>query len=51
MGETVSKILEEVKNAMCYDYCRYPRVYDAAEHGDVDLWDTDICRNCPLNRL
>ena len=51
MEQTVSKILNEVKDAICNDYCRYPREYDAEEHDDVELFDSDICRNCPLNRL
>ena len=53
---TVAEIIEEVKIEMCNDYCRYPREYDPREydpeeHDGAELYDTDICRNCPLNRL
>lgn len=50
-GKSVSEILDEVKNAICNDYCRYPREYDEDENGGLELCDSDICRNCPLNRL
>lgn len=49
--ESVTKVLEEVKEAMCNDYCRYPREYDPEEHDEVELYDSDICANCPMNRL
>lgn len=51
MGKTVTEIFEEVKDAICNDYCRYPMEYDADENDGLELCDSDICRNCPLNRL
>jgi hypothetical protein len=51
MAKTVTEIFEEVKTEMCDKYCRFPREYDPEEHDDVELWETDICKNCPLGRL
>ena len=51
MMKTVTEIIEEVKDAICNDYCRFPYEYDPEEHDDVELFDSEICQNCPLNRL
>lgn len=48
---TVTETIEEVKTDIRNDYCRYPREYDPDEHDGTELWNTDICGNCPLNRL
>ena len=48
---TVSEIFEEVKTEMCDKYCKYPCEYDPEDHDGVELFDTDICKNCPLGRL
>ena len=41
--------IEEIKEEMCSKYCRYPYIWD--EETDGELSDSDICANCPLNRL
>ena len=46
----ISRTFEEVKNEICENYCRYPREWNEEEQG-MDLIDSDICANCPLNRL
>ena len=46
----ISQILEEVADEICRKYCKYPDSWDAEEEG-MELCDSDICRNCPLNRL
>ena len=43
--------LEDIKNEMCDNYCKYPNEYDPEQNDGVDLCDSDICENCPLNRL
>ena len=48
---SVTEIIEEVKEQMCNDYCRYPREWDEEEHDGLELYDSDVCANCPLNRL
>lgn len=50
LEDIISRTFEEVKNAICNDYCRYPREWNEEEQG-MDLIDSDICANCPLNRL
>lgn len=49
--KTISQILEEVKEEMCNKYCKYPNEYKPEEHDGIELWDSDICANCPLTRL
>ena len=44
----ISETLEEVKVQMCEDFCRYP--LECEEHG-VELWESEHCQKCPLNRL
>ncbi len=46
--KTVSDILEEVKQEICDDYCKYPTQVDSEE----DLFaDDSPCMMCPLSRL
>lgn len=47
---SVTEIIEEVKEQMCNDYCRYPREWDEEEQGQ-ELCESDVCAACPLNRL
>ena len=48
--KTVPQILEEIVQTMCGKYCKYPILWDAEIQG-IKLADSDICANCPLNRL
>ena len=48
--DTVTDIIEMVKVAICEDYCRYPQEWDEEKEG-VELYESKICENCPLNRL
>lgn len=45
-----AEIIEEVVTRMCEDYCRYPREWDEETEGST-LVDSDVCINCPLNKL
>ena len=49
--KSVMNIIEEVVEEMCDKYCKYPEQWNPEEHGGQELFDTDICANCPLNRL
>lgn len=49
--KTIIQIIEEVKEEMCNKYCKYPNEYKPEEHDGMELWDSDICKNCPLTRL
>ena len=48
--KTVTDIIDDVKNAMCNDYCRYPKEWDEEKEG-IELYLSDICENCPINKL
>lgn len=45
---TVSDIIEEVKNRICNDYCKYSDEYGPAGFDDMI---EDHCGDCPLGRL
>ena len=47
---TAIEIINEVAEEMCNDYCKYPDTWDAEKEG-VELCESEICQNCPLNRL
>ncbi len=49
LEDIISRTFDEVKQRMCDDYCRYT----SGKNNDEieDLWDSEICNSCPLNRL
>lgn len=51
--KSISEQLEEVKNKMCDQYCRFPSM-DPPEGKDADWLICDEyspCNNCSLNQL
>lgn len=48
-NKTIPQLLESIAEAMCNDYCKYPLEWD--EEKDGELADSEVCANCPLNRL
>lgn len=42
--------LEAIASEICNDYCKYPLLWDDNKMG-TELSESEICRNCPLNRL
>lgn len=48
--KTVAEIIEDVKTEICMNYCKYPVTWDEEKEG-CQLFESDICKNCPLNRL
>ena len=48
---SVTKIIHEVIDEMCDKYCKYPNEWDPEKHDGQELFDSEICQNCPLNRL
>lgn len=47
-NKTVVETIEEVKEAVCDNICKYPAMYT------VDEWEAvceEVCSNCPLGRL
>ena len=49
-GETIPQRLERIVGYMCANYCKYPGEWDEDAEG-MELSESDICRNCPLNEL
>ena len=50
MDKSITEQLEEVKEAICSNYCKYPYEWDEEKEG-CGLCESDICTNCPLNKL
>lgn len=48
--KTIPKLLEEIVEQVCNDYCKWPEKWDEEAEG-MELMESDICTNCPLNRL
>ena len=48
--QTIPQLLEEVVSEMCNRYCKYPQEWDEEAEG-CELSESDVCANCPLNRL
>ena len=47
---SVVNILEEVVDDICNNYCKWPEKWDEEKEGK-ELSDSEICDNCPLNKL
>jgi hypothetical protein len=47
--KTVLEMLEDIANDICNNYCKYPDQWDEEKNGP--LCDSDVCANCPCNRL
>ena len=47
--KTIPQQLEAIAEVMCNDYCRYPLTWN--EEVDGELADSEVCANCPLNKL
>ncbi len=47
---SITEQIESVKEDICNHYCKYPNEWDEKKEG-IELCDSDICRDCPLNRL
>ena len=48
--KTITAQLQEIAEAICNDYCRYPREWDEDAEG-VELCASEVCAACPLNKL
>lgn len=44
--EQIDQICEEI----CNNYCKWPDKWDEEKEG-IPLFESDICANCPLDRL
>ena len=53
MAETTQSIteqIEDIKEQICNEYCKYPNQWDENVMG-YELCESEVCANCPLNRL
>ena len=48
--KTLPQVLEAIVDDMCQNYCKYPDNWNEEAEG-MELSESDICLNCPLNRL
>ena len=48
--KSIPQILEDIVSEMCDKYCKWPEQWDDEAQG-MELSESDICANCPLNRL
>lgn len=42
--------LEDIAADICRNYCKYPELWDEEIMG-CELAESEICKQCPLNRL
>lgn len=47
---SIPQILEKTVEEVCSNYCKYPDQWDEEKEG-CELSESEICMNCPLNRL
>ena len=50
MSETIALELEHIAAQICDKYCKYPEQWDEEKEGK-ELYESEICKNCPLSRL
>jgi hypothetical protein len=50
-AQTVVQIMDDVAQEICDEYCKYPAEWDPDEHDGMELFESEICANCPLMRL
>lgn len=43
-------VIESVAEEICNRYCKYPETWNEEKEG-MYLNESEICQNCPLNRL
>lgn len=48
--ENIATQLQEIADQICNDCCRYPQECDEDKTG-IELSESEICANCPINRL
>ena len=48
--KTIPQILEDIASEICDNYCKYPGTWDEEKEG-CELCMSEVCKNCPLNRL
>ena len=44
------RLLEQIAEEFCNNYCKYPYIWDEEKEG-CELSESDICANCPMSRI
>ena len=50
----ISEKLEQIKEEICDNYCKYPYEYQMNTEDSEEAFENmlqDVCSECPLNRL
>ena len=47
--KSITEQIHEIAEDFCNHYCKYPYIWDEEKQGELS--ESDICANCPLNRL
>ena len=47
---TITEQLEEIKEQVCTQLCKWPNIWDEEEEG-MELADREHCKECPLNKM
>jgi len=48
--KNITEQLEAIVEDFCNNYCKYPDIWDEEKEG-CELSESDICANCPLNKI
>ena len=49
--EQFPSVISDVIVDMCEHYCKYPHEWNPEEHDGEELYESEICKNCPLSKL
>lgn len=47
---SVTEQIEDIAADICRNYCKYTETWDEEKEG-CELSESEVCTNCPLNRL
>lgn len=50
LTQTITEQFDEIVKDMCEEYCKWPLLWDEEAEG-MELCESDVCKNCPLNRI
>lgn len=48
--KTIVQQMQDIVDEMCDKFCKWPDLWDEEAEG-IELCESDICKNCPLNKL
>lgn len=48
--QCITERLERIAAEFCNKYCKYPDMWDEEKEG-IELCESEICANCPLNEI